>query len=32
MKKGAANNFYVKFKKTATQTFEMLRSAYGEEC
>jgi hypothetical protein len=24
--------FCVKLKKTATETFEMLRSAYGEEC
>jgi hypothetical protein len=23
--------FYVKLKKTATETFEMLKSAYGEE-
>jgi hypothetical protein len=24
--------FFVKLKKTAFETFEMLKSAYGEEC
>jgi uncharacterized metal-binding protein len=28
----AAIRFCVKLKKTATETFEMLKSAYGEEC
>jgi hypothetical protein len=30
MEQRAAINFCVKLKKTATETFEMLRSAYGE--
>jgi hypothetical protein len=28
----AVIKFCVKLKKTATETFEILRSAYGEEC
>jgi hypothetical protein len=32
MKQRAAIKFCVKLKKTATETFEMLKSAYGEEC
>jgi hypothetical protein len=28
----AAIKFCSKLKKTATETFEMLKSAYGEEC
>jgi hypothetical protein len=28
----AAIEFYVKLKITATETFEMVKSAYGEEC
>jgi hypothetical protein len=32
MEQRAAIKFYVKLKKTATETFEMLKSAYGEEC
>jgi hypothetical protein len=28
----AAIKFYVKLKKTATETFEMLKSPYSEEC
>jgi transposase len=32
MEQRAANKFCVKLKKTATETFEMLKSAYGEEC
>jgi hypothetical protein len=31
MKQRTANKFCVKLKKTATETFEMLKSAYGEE-
>jgi hypothetical protein len=31
MEHRAAIKFCVKLKKTATETFEMLRSAYGEE-
>jgi transposase len=27
-----ASKFYVKLKKTATEMFKMLKSAYGEEC
>jgi hypothetical protein len=27
-----ANNFCIKLEKTATDTFEILKSAYGEEC
>jgi hypothetical protein len=29
---GVMFQFCVKLKKTATETFEMLKSAYGEEC
>jgi transposase len=32
MQQTAANIFCVNLKKTATETFEMLKSAYGEEC
>jgi hypothetical protein len=32
MEQRAAIKFCVKLKKTATETFEMLKSAYGEEC
>jgi hypothetical protein len=32
MEQKAAIKFCVKLKKTATETFEMLKSAYGEEC
>jgi hypothetical protein len=32
MERRAAIKFCVKLKKTATGTFEMLKSAYGEEC
>jgi hypothetical protein len=32
MEQTAAITFFVKLKKTATETFEMLKSAYGEEC
>jgi hypothetical protein len=32
MEQRAAITFCVKLKKTATETFEMLKSAYGEEC
>jgi hypothetical protein len=32
MEQSAAIKFCVKLKKTATETFEMLKSAYGEEC
>jgi hypothetical protein len=32
MEQRAAIRFCVKLKKTATETFEMLKSAYGEEC
>jgi transposase len=28
----AAIKCYVKLNKTSTETFEMLKSAYGEEC
>jgi hypothetical protein len=31
MEQRAAIKFCVKLKKTATETFEMLKSAYGEE-
>jgi hypothetical protein len=32
MEQGAAIKFCVKLGKTATKTFEMLKSEYGEEC
>jgi hypothetical protein len=32
MEQRATIKFCVKLKKTATETFEMLKSAYGEEC
>jgi hypothetical protein len=32
MEQRAVVKFCVKLKKTATETFEMLRSSYGEEC
>jgi hypothetical protein len=32
MEQRAAIKFCVKLKKTATETFEMFKSAYGEEC
>jgi hypothetical protein len=32
MERRAAIKFCVKLKKTAIETFEMLKSAYGEEC
>jgi hypothetical protein len=32
MEQRAAIKFFVKLKKTATETFEMLKRAYGEEC
>jgi hypothetical protein len=32
MEQRAAIKFCVKLKKTATETFEMLKSPYGEEC
>jgi hypothetical protein len=32
MEQRAAIKFCVKLKKTATETFEMLKNAYGEEC
>jgi hypothetical protein len=32
MEQKAAIKFCVKRKKTATETFEMFESAYGEEC
>jgi hypothetical protein len=32
MEQKAATEFCVNLKKTATETFEMLKSAYGEEC
>jgi hypothetical protein len=32
MEQRAEIKFYVKLNKTATETFEMLKSAYGEEC
>jgi hypothetical protein len=32
MEQRAAIKFCVKLKKTATETFGMLKSAYGEEC
>jgi hypothetical protein len=32
MKQRAEIKFCVILKKTATETFEMLKSAYGEEC
>jgi hypothetical protein len=32
MEQSAATMVCVKLKKTATETFEMLKSAYGEEC
>jgi hypothetical protein len=31
MERRAALKFYIKLKKTATKTFEMLKSGYGEE-
>jgi hypothetical protein len=31
MEQRAANKFYVKLKKTTTETFEVLKNAYGEE-
>jgi transposase len=30
--KRSAIKFYVKLNKTATETFKMLKRAYGEEC
>jgi hypothetical protein len=32
MEQRAGIKFYVKLKKTVAKTFEMLKSAYGEEC
>jgi hypothetical protein len=32
MEQRAAIKFCVTLKKTATETFEMLKNAYGEEC
>jgi transposase len=32
MEQRTANKFCIKLKKTATETFEMLNSAYDEEC
>jgi hypothetical protein len=32
MEQRATVKFFVKLKQTATETFEMLKSAYGEEC
>jgi hypothetical protein len=32
MEQRAAIKFCVKLKTTATETFEMLKSVYGEEC
>jgi hypothetical protein len=32
MEQGAEIKFCVKLKKTATETFKMLKSVYGEEC
>jgi hypothetical protein len=32
MKQRAAIKFCVKLKTIATETFEMLKSAYGDEC
>jgi hypothetical protein len=32
MEQRAAIKFSVKLKKTAIETFEMLKSVYGEEC
>jgi hypothetical protein len=32
MEQRAAVEFCVKLKKTGTETFEMLKSVYGEEC
>jgi hypothetical protein len=32
MEQRAAIKFCVKLQKTATETFEMLKSAYNEEC
>jgi hypothetical protein len=32
MEQRAAIKFRVKLKKTVTETFEMLKSTYGEEC
>jgi hypothetical protein len=32
MEQGAAIKFCVKLKKTATETFEILKSALGEKC
>jgi hypothetical protein len=32
MEQGAAIKYCVKLKKTATETFEMLKNVYGEEC
>jgi hypothetical protein len=32
MERRAAIKYCVKLKKTITETFEMLKSAYGEEC
>jgi hypothetical protein len=31
MEQSVAIKFYVELKKTATETFEMLKRAYGEE-
>jgi hypothetical protein len=32
MEQRTAINFCVKLKKTGTETLELLKSAYGEEC
>jgi hypothetical protein len=32
MEQRAAIKFCVKLKKTTTETFEMLKNSYGEEC
>jgi hypothetical protein len=32
MEQRAAIKFCIKLKKTPTESFEMLKSAYGEEC
>jgi hypothetical protein len=32
MEQRAAITFCIKLKKRATETFEMFKSAYGEEC
>jgi hypothetical protein len=32
MEQRAVTKFCAKLKKSATETFEMLKSAYGEEC